>query len=333
MIINVAHVNKTYLIPQQQAGFCGNLKSLFFPVYSQKSAVQDISFSITAGETVGIIGPNGAGKSTLLKMLTGILKPDSGQISLLGRDPFTDRRDCSQYIGVLFGQKSNLWWDLPVMDSFNLYQQLYQVADNDYKRDLDELAKIFELNDLLTKPVRTLSLGQRVRCSIAAVMLQRPKVLFLDEPTIALDIVAIEQLVKILLDMKKNRALTIIIASHDLAVIEKLCNRMLVIDKGQMIFDGSVAQAVEKYNCYKKITVVFARPITDLNEVNIPRGIAVQELLPTQLKCLYKDTVVANDVVLKFVQNLSYHWKIDEFFIERPTLNEVIINAFRQSNA
>ena len=239
-MITMQQVCKSYRIAKRNAGFGEACKALFRREYETVHALRDVSFTINDGEMVGYIGPNGAGKSSTIKILSGILTPDSGTVLVDGRIPYKNRKEHVSRIGVVFGQRSQLWWDVPVIDSFELLKDIYSIPDTQYKDSLEELAELLNLGEILRTPARQLSLGQRMRCEIAASLLHRPKILFLDEPTIGLDAVsklAVRDFIR-----KQNLAhrTTVILTTHDMQDIEALASRIILIGKGQILMDGTL---------------------------------------------------------------------------------------------
>lgn len=246
-LIEVNHLSKHYLVAKRQEGMWGALRSLLHREYITNLAVQDISFAIQAGEVVGYIGPNGAGKSTTIKMLTGILVPTSGAISVNGITPYQERQKNARQIGVVFGQRSQLWWDLPTIESFELLKQVFQIPEQRYRENMATFTEILGLGDFLQTPVRQLSLGQRMRADIAASLLHDPTILFLDEPTIGLDVVAKERMRTFIKEINRERGVTVILTTHDMSDIEKLCKRMILIDNGRVMYDGELAKIKERF--------------------------------------------------------------------------------------
>lgn len=239
-MIQAEHLQKTFRVRRRNAGFKNAAKAFFSREYEEIHALNDVSFRIEDGEAVGYIGPNGAGKSSTIKILSGILTPDSGTCVIDGRVPWKDRRAHVSQIGVVFGQRSQLWWDVPVIDSFELIRDIYAVTEDVYKRNLRDLTDLLNLSEILKTPARSLSLGQRMRCEIAASLLHDPRILFLDEPTIGLDAVSKIAVREFVLDMNKRRSTTVILTTHDMQDVEALAQRVLLIGKGRILLDGTL---------------------------------------------------------------------------------------------
>lgn len=239
-MITMEHVCKSYRIAKRNAGFGEACKALFHREYEVIHALQDVSFTIEDGEMVGYIGPNGAGKSSTIKILSGILTPDSGTVLVDGRIPYKNRIEHVKDIGVVFGQRSQLWWDVPVIDSFELLKDIYSISQSQYKKNLEELTELLHLSELLRSPARQLSLGQRMRCEIAASLLHSPRTLFLDEPTIGLDAVSKLAVRDFILKRNRTHGTTVILTTHDMQDIEALASRILLIGKGKILMDGTL---------------------------------------------------------------------------------------------
>ena len=239
-MIQAEHLQKTFRVRKRNAGFKNAAKAFFSREYEEIRALNDVSFRIEDGEAVGYIGPNGAGKSSTIKILSGILTPDSGTCVIDGRVPWKDRRAHVSQIGVVFGQRSQLWWDVPVIDSFELIRDINAEAEDVYKRNLRDLTDLLNLSELLKTPARSLSLGQRMRCEIAASLLHDPRILFLDEPTIGLDAVSKIAVREFVLDMNKRHGTTVILTTHDMQDVEALAQRVLLIGKGRILLDGTL---------------------------------------------------------------------------------------------
>ena len=239
-MITMEHVCKSYKIAKRNAGFKEACKALFRRETEEIRALSDVSFQIDDGEMVGYIGPNGAGKSSTIKILSGILVPDSGNCIIDGRSPWKDRVEHVRQIGVVFGQRSQLWWDIPVIDSFELLKEIYSIATPDYKRTLEELTELLQLQEILRTPTRQLSLGQRMRCEIAASLIHNPKLLFLDEPTIGLDAVSKLAVREFIKKQNAEHGTTVILTTHDMQDIEAIANRVILIGKGRILLDGTL---------------------------------------------------------------------------------------------
>lgn len=255
-IIEVKNLSKVY----KQSASKGKQKGLLNRFLSDKTdvhAVNGISFSIDQGETVGYIGPNGAGKSTTIKMLAGILVPTSGELEVDGMLPWKDRKQYSEKIGVVFGQRSQLWWDLPISDTYNLYRHMYKIPGTEYNSRIDQLKKLLDLNDFWDRPVRQLSLGQRMRGELGAALLHKPKLLFLDEPTIGMDVIVKEAIRNFIKDINAEYGTTILLTTHDLDEVERTCSRVIVINKGTKIYDGTMEELKSRCNAESILSVEF----------------------------------------------------------------------------
>lgn len=273
-IIEVKNVKKYYKIPKRSKGFWDSVKTLFNRQYEIKKAVDDISFSIKKGEIVGFIGPNGAGKSTTIKMLSGILYPDDGELKSNGYIPFKQRKQYVKNIGVVFGQKSQLHWDLPLIESFELMKYIYKIPQKLYEENLEKFTRLLDMEEFINRPVRQLSLGQRMRGDIVAALLHSPEIVFFDEPTIGLDVVAKEKIREFIKYMNETEATTIIFTTHDMQDIEKVCERLIIIDSGKKIYDGSIEEIKNKYAHSKTVELLLENgekeiKTFDVNEVSM----------------------------------------------------------------
>lgn len=257
-MIELKSINKSFKVARRNAGFNEAVKALFKKEYEIITALKDVSFTIGDGEMVGYIGPNGAGKSSTIKIMSGILVPDSGKCVINGRTPWKDRIDHVSDIGVVFGQRSQLWWDVPVIDSFELIKDIYKVPDRVYKNNLDELITMLNINTIIKTPARQLSLGQRMRCEIAASLLHNPKILFLDEPTIGLDAVSKIAVREFIKNINRERKTTVILTTHDMQDIEALTERIILIGKGQILLDGALAELKKRHSDKKTLTVDYS---------------------------------------------------------------------------
>jgi ABC-2 type transport system ATP-binding protein len=259
-VIRVENLVKEFRRPRKQEGRFGTIRTLFTRQFDSVRAVDQVNFAIEPGELVGYIGPNGAGKSTTIKMMTGILVPTSGTVEVGGLVPWRERERNAMQIGVVFGQRSQLWWDLPLIESFNLIAKLYRVPDAKYKRNLERFIALLDMEEFLDRPVRQLSLGQRMRGDLAASMLYEPQILYLDEPTIGLDVVAKENMRIFIEEMNRDSGTTIVLTTHDLADVERLCRRLILIDHGHVLYDGAVEHLKTKYAPHR-ILVVELEPL------------------------------------------------------------------------
>ena len=241
-MIEMKGISKTYRIRKREAGISSAVKALFTRDYTEIHALKEMSFTIPDGQIVGYIGPNGAGKSTTIKILSGILRPDSGECTVNGMVPWEDRKKYVSKLGVVFGQRSQLWWDVPVIESFQLLRDIYRVERGEFQSNLRRLTEQLDLQPFLNAPVRLLSLGQRMRCEIAASLLHSPEILFLDEPTIGLDAVSKLKVREFIQSENRERKITVILTTHDMQDIDALCHRVLLIGKGQLLLDGSIEE-------------------------------------------------------------------------------------------
>jgi len=319
-IISVSHLAKYYQVHQKEAGFAGSVKSLFNRKYYAAKAVDDISFNINEGELIGFIGPNGAGKTTTLKCLSGLLYPTSGEVSVLGFTPFERKHAFLKQISLVMGQKNQLWWDLPAIDSFLLNKEIYEISDNDYKKTLDELTELLDVKDVLQVQVRKLSLGQRMKCELIAALIHKPKVLFLDEPTIGLDVVMQQKLRDFVKEYNERYKATILLTSHYMKDVEQLCERVIIIDHGKVLYDGSLSSIVRKYAKHKAISVVFEK-----------------EVSRERLEKLGKiEEMEGNKVVISIPRDKSSHvaaklledFPVEDLNIEEPNIEEIIRDVF-----
>ena len=257
-IITAKNLTKYYKVHQKEPGLMGSLKSLVSRKYYDVKAVDDISFEIEEGELIGFIGPNGAGKTTTLKMLSGLLYPTSGQVRVLGFEPWKRDHRYLKQMSLVMGQKNQLWWDLPAQESFILNKEIYEVPDEQYKKTLDDLVDLLDVKDVLNIQVRKLSLGQRMKCELIAALLHSPKVLFLDEPTIGLDVVMQKAMRDFIAEYNKKYNATIILTSHYMEDVKKLAKRVVIIDHGKLVFDGKLKDIIDKYAEHKILTLEFS---------------------------------------------------------------------------
>jgi ABC-2 type transport system ATP-binding protein len=264
-VIRLEKINKTFKVSKRKRGFSQAVKALFLRQTETIHALSNVSFTIGDGEMVGYIGPNGAGKSTTIKIMCGILTPDSGECVINGRTPWKERKTHVRGIGVVFGQRSQLWWDVPVIDSFDLIGDIYKVNKNEYQRNLNELSELLDLGEIIKTPTRSLSLGQRMRCEIAASLLHSPEILFLDEPTIGLDAIskiAVRQFIK---KLNTEKGTTVILTTHDMQDIEALTERIILIGKGKILLDSSLQELRNRISTQKTLTVDYIGEAPPLN--------------------------------------------------------------------
>ncbi|HNX15045.1 MAG TPA: ATP-binding cassette domain-containing protein [Oscillospiraceae bacterium] len=263
-MIELKNINKTFKIAKRNAGFGEAVKALFKKEYTYIHALNDLSFTINDGEMVGYIGPNGAGKSSTIKIMSGILTPDSGECVINGRTPWKNRIAHVREIGVVFGQRSQLWWDVPVADSFELIKEIYKISDAVYKKNLDEMTQLLDIGEIIRTPARQLSLGQRMRCEVAASLLYDPKILFLDEPTIGLDAVSKIAVRDFIKTINREHGTTVILTTHDMQDIEALTKRILLIGKGRILLDGELEELKRRNSTHKTLTVDYTGKLDGL---------------------------------------------------------------------
>ncbi|MDE6202782.1 MAG: ATP-binding cassette domain-containing protein, partial [Lachnospiraceae bacterium] len=276
VMIEVKNISKDFVSPKKYPGLKGAVKGLFSNEKVVKTAVDDISFSIRKGEIVGYIGSNGAGKSTTIKMMTGILTPTKGTCRVAGINPNQNRKENAKNIGVVFGQRTQLWWDLPLGESFTILKEIYDVPAEDFSARMDFLNDVLELQDFIDRPVRTLSLGQRMRADLGAALLHNPKVLYLDEPTIGLDLVVKDNIRRAIKQINEKYQTTVILTTHDIGDIEELCSRIIIIDEGKLIYDGSLANLKDTYGNKRKISMEIRQP-WKLKELHLEETFGVGE--------------------------------------------------------
>lgn len=272
-MIELEHITKTFRVARRETGLGSAFRALFRREHIEIAALCDLSFQIGDGEMVGYIGPNGSGKSSTVKVMSGILTPDSGRCVIDGLTPWKGRKQHVKNIGVVFGQRTQLWWDVPVGDSFSLLGDIYGMERTDYRNSLDELTERLHLGDLLKTPARQLSLGQRMRCEIAASLLHRPRILFLDEPTIGLDApskLAVREFVR---ELNRERKTTVLLTTHDTQDLEALCDRILLLGHGRLLFDGTLDELRKKSGGIKTVTVTYSGPIPQLPEGAVLRSV------------------------------------------------------------
>jgi ABC-2 type transport system ATP-binding protein len=318
--IVVSHLKKYYQVHKKEPGFAGSLKSLFHREYFDAKAVDDISFTIQPGELVGFIGPNGAGKTTTLKCLSGLLYPTSGQVKVLGHTPSERKPAYLKQIALVMGQKNQLWWDLPARESFALNREIYEVDMKSYQQRVDELSELLDVKDILDIQVRKLSLGQRMKCELISALIHTPKILFLDEPTIGLDIMMQENLRSFIKDYNKKHNATVILTSHYMKDVEELCERVIMIDHGKLLYDGSLAQIIKKYAKEKVLSIVFE---TDVKKEVLQKFGEIASFTPRKVT-IKVESEKSNTVASKLLQDFP----VEDLTIEEPSMDDVIKDAF-----
>jgi ABC-2 type transport system ATP-binding protein len=318
--IHVAELTKTYVIPEREAGLWAALRGLVRRRWREVRAVDRISFEIAPGEVVGFLGPNGAGKTTTLKMLSGLLHPTAGEASVLGHVPKRREKEYLRQITLVMGNRNQLQWDLPALDSFELNRAIYRIPDRQFRETRDELVELLEIGDLVRKPVRNLSLGERMKVEVAASLLQRPRVLFLDEPTIGLDITMQVRIRSFLAEYNRRHGATILLTSHYMADVEALCRRVIVIHHGRLLFDGSLADLVSRFSAYKTIGVRVDDHGVDLGRYG---EVMNRDGDLTQLRVAKADTP---RVTARILADLP----VTDLTVEEPPIEDVIRQVFAQ---
>ena len=316
-MIKLINLSKEFKKPIRKEGVFGMFKTLFSKKYEVKKAVNNISLEINDGEIVGYIGSNGAGKSTSIKMMCGILTPTSGKVLIDGVEPYKKRKQIAQNIGVVFGQKSQLWWDIPLIESFKVLKEIYQVSDDDYYERLDFLCNTLGIKEFLNQPVRTLSLGQRMRADLAAAWLHNPKILFLDEPTIGLDVLVKEKIREAIKVMNAKYKTTVLLTTHDMKDIENLCSRVILIEAGEIIYDGSLANIRHKFGDLRTVSIMLKEEL-DIKTFNTFDGRVSYEKNESSILIKFD----ANNISLEEVVDYAFHdlkaidMKVSEIGIE-----------------
>lgn len=318
--IEVKHICKTFKVPLKSVGKFGTLKTFFSRKYKYIKAIDDISFSIKKGEIVGYIGPNGAGKSTTIKILSGILVPDSGNVLIKKQIPWKDRKKYVSSIGVVFGQRSQLWWDIPAIDSFNLLKDIYKLDNDEYKKTLNELVDMLNLKDIINIPVRQLSLGSRMRCEIAASLLHKPELLFLDEPTIGLDAVSKKIVREFIKKINKQNKVTVILTTHDMSDIEALAKRIILIGRGKVLYDGTLDKLKKNYDYLRRITVK-TKDKVDIKRDYIVKSNKIKEGMEYIID-------IRKTEISSFINYLSSKISIIDIDIDSGNIDELIVRLY-----
>jgi ABC-2 type transport system ATP-binding protein len=322
-LIKLEGISKSFKVAKRSNGLLEAAKSLFYREHTIVEALNEISFAINPGEIVGYIGPNGAGKSTTIKIMSGILVPDGGTCSIMGFTPWKNRVEYVKNIGVVFGQRSQLWWDVPVIDSFELLKDIYKIPPQDYKTTLDLLIETLELKDIINAPVRQLSLGQRMRCEIAASLIHNPTILFLDEPTIGLDAVskiAVRQFIK---TINQEKGVTVVLTTHDMNDIEALANRVILIGKGSLLYDGKLEELRKRFGTHKTITVDYRK---NTNPIDIS-GTAIIHWSPEHaVLSIDTEQTLTSDVITQ----LSKKVDLLDVTIESQPIEDIIVQLYKE---
>lgn len=332
-MIEVSHVSKEFVSPKKYPGLKGAIKGLFSNEKVRKTAVDDISFHINKGEIVGYIGSNGAGKSTTIKMMTGILTPTSGKCVINGIDPAEQRKKNAQNIGVVFGQRTQLWWDLPLSESYTILKEIYNVSDEAYKERMEFLNRVLEIDDFINQPVRNLSLGQRMRADLGAALLHNPPVIYLDEPTIGLDIVVKDNIRNAIKEINEKYNTTVVLTTHDIGDIEELCDRIIIIDSGKKIYDGSLEDLLNTYGTHRKV-------ILEVKNLDKVRNLPIDKILKVK-KDDYEITVddVNNTLSVSFdktqmnvsdiIENVMKETEVKDIKIVETELADIVKKIYK----
>ena len=325
-IIKVKDLVKTYKIIEKEDGLIGYFKNLIKPKYKEFTAVNHINIEIQERELVGYIGENGAGKSTTIKMLTGLLTPTSGEVVVDNLVPNKNRIENNKKIGAVFGQKTQLWWDLPVIESFRLIKKMHKIPDGEYRKNLKKFSEILELDDLLEKQVKNLSLGQKMRCEIAATFLHNPKIVYLDEPTIGLDVLVKERIRAFIKEINKEKNTTVILTTHDLKDIEDVCDRIILLDKGQIIYDGEKEKFKETYGKQVIAQILVKNKTSLITTETINDEFEVVEESDEQVKIRFNHDKYT---IMDIVNRISNYCEITDMHIEEQGLEEILKEIYR----
>ena len=331
-MIKVLNLTKEFKTNKKYPGFKGAIKSLFSTEYTVNKAVDNMNFQIGEGEVVGYIGSNGAGKSTTIKMMTGILTPTSGKVEVNGIIPYENRTENAMNIGVVFGQRTQLWWDLPLSETFSLLRDIYNVSQEDFQERMKFFNDVLEIDEFMLRPVRTLSLGQRMRADLAASLIHNPKILYLDEPTIGLDVVVKEKVRNAIKEINKKYNTTVILTTHDLEDIEELCDRIIIIDKGVKIYDGGLKEIREKYGYMTTVSVLIKKSEIDKNiDINSYFNLDNNDLnLNVEdgkiLVTFNKNKVSSTEIIEFFMKNYT----LQDFSLKETSIDDIIKKIYRK---
>jgi len=323
-LIKAENLDKIFRIYNQGEGIRGYLKSFVKREYDEIHAVEDLNLEIDEGEMIGYIGANGAGKSTTVKMLTGILEPSSGSIQVDGLNPNKNRKKNAMNIGVVFGQKTQLWWDLPVKESFKLLKEIYEVTDEGYEKRIDEFDEVLQLSDFWDQPVRKLSLGQKMRCELAAAFLHHPKIVYLDEPTIGLDVAVKERIRDFIRKMNQEKDITVMLTTHDIDDIEDLCDRIVVLDDGKKIYDGQLDSLVNRFSSRRLVLET-----DDSIDLDV-EGVSKVESVNGQVEIVFdREIISASDLMREVLERYA----VRDFQIKEPDIESVVKKIYNKGLA
>jgi len=325
--IEVTNLHKTFQTKRKAAGLRASARALFKPEYSTVEAVRSLSFQMDAGEVLGFIGPNGAGKSTTIKMLTGILHPTDGDAKVLGYIPWKERQNLAFHIGTVFGQRPQLWYHLPAIDTFTLFGKIYELDDRETQKRIDFLCEAFEIRDLLETPVRKLSLGQRMRCEVAASLLHRPKLILLDEPSIGLDVVAKQHIRDAIRRMNQEEGVGVLLTSHDAGDLEALCKRVIIVNHGQIVYEDKVSNLKRKHLTTKLVEVRYAQEMPAGFHLN---GVEILKVGRYGVKLKFDTNQTPVDSVMSHLSNVG---ELVDITISDPPLEEVIAKVYKEGPA
>jgi len=328
-VIQVKNLKRYFRVYKKQPGLWGSVKSLFKRKYETVKAVDDISFEIKQGEMVGFIGQNGAGKTTTLKVLSGLLYPTEGEVGVLDFDPWDRKPEFQKQFALVMGQKNQLWWDLPAMETFLLNKAIYEIPDEQFAKTLDKLVDLLKVKDIINIQVRKLSLGQRMKCELIAALLHNPKVLFLDEPTIGLDVVMQKNLRDFIKSYNQEFKATIVLTSHYMDDVKELCERAIIIDKGKLIFDGKLKKIIDKYARNKILSLVFSE---EVSEKELKKFGQIKDF--NQGESRYTATLlVSRKKAAQMASELLKQLPIEDLNIEEPPIEAIIREVFQSGNA
>ena len=320
--IEVKKVSKDFKVNKRSAGIPGMIANMFVPKFEIKKAVNDLSFTIEKGEMVGFIGPNGAGKSSTIKMLSGILCPDKGSITVGGFVPYKQRKSYVGNIGVVFGQKSQLQWDLPVIDSFELLRAIYRIPEEKYKRNLERFTEMLDMKSFINQPVRQLSLGQRMRSDIVASLLHSPEIVFFDEPTIGVDIIGKETIRSFIKELNEQDKVTMIFTTHDMQDIEQTCKRIIIIDKGSLMYDGSLQEIRSKYGTTRRLIAEF----NEETKIEPIKNVIIEDLKDRKASFTFDNNVVD---VNKLMHEVLEKYSVHDITVAEPEIESIIQKIYK----